>query len=310
MRTLFMKMLSQSNLFQKSYLFFLLILMGGSMTRYAYSQEVINLWGKDEKPYYKENALKEYEKEAYDTTCVFNITEPTLTIYKAKGINTGKAVLILPGGGYSLVAMYHEGFDLAELLAETGITAALLKYRLPNPQSSDQPHLVPLTDARRALKLIREKADEYSINKAEVGVLGFSAGSHLATVLSLWKSDDADENPDFSALIYGVTNLSAKNLKWLEEHLYYRKLTEEEIAENTLLNLVSEDTPPAFLVHAYDDPICKIEETTLYAEKLFENNVSVEMHLFPKGGHGFGIGRKEGGTDQWVPLFINWVKRK
>jgi acetyl esterase/lipase len=305
-----MKILRQTDLFQKHYLLSLLIVLGGSVPLNTYPQEVINLWGKGEKPYYKENALEEYEKEAYGTTCVFNITEPTLTIYKAKGINTGKAVLIIPGGGYSLVAMYHEGFDLAELLAENGITAAILKYRLPNPQSSDQPHLVPLTDARRALKLMREKADAYFINKAEVGVMGFSAGSHLATVLSLWKSDDEDENPNFSALIYGVTNLSADNLKWLEESLYYRKLTEEEIAKNTLLNLVSEDTPPAFLVHAYDDKVCKIEETTLYADKLFENNVAVETHLFPKGGHGFGIGRKADGTDQWVPLFINWVKRK
>jgi acetyl esterase/lipase len=304
------KMLTKPNLYQKTYLLYLLILMGGSVPLNTYPQEVINLWGEGEKPYYKENALQEYEKEAYGTTCVFNITEPTLTIYKAKGINTGKAVLIIPGGGYSLVAMYHEGFDLAELLAENGITAAILKYRLPNPQSSDQPHLVPLTDARRALKLMREKADAYSINKAEVGVMGFSAGSHLATVLSLWKSDDEDENPNFSALIYGVTNLSADNIKWLEESLYYRKLTEEEIAKNTLLNLVSEDTPPAFLVHAYDDKVCKIEETTLYADKLFENNIEVECHLFPKGGHGFGTGRKEDGTDQWVPLFMNWVKRK
>jgi acetyl esterase/lipase len=304
------KMLRQTDVARKKYLLYLLILMGGSVTQNTYPQETINLWGKGEKPHYKENALEEYEKEAYGTTCVFNITEPTLTLYKAKGINTGKAVLIIPGGGYSLVALYHEGFDLAELLADKGITAAVLKYRLPNPQSSEKPHLVPLTDARRALKLIRERADEYSINKAEVGVIGFSAGSHLATVLSLWKSDDEDENPNFAALIYGVTNLSAENLKWLEEQLYYRKLTQEEIAENTLLNLVSKDTPPAFLVHAYDDPECKIEETTLYSDKLFENHVAVETHLFSQGGHGFGIGRKEGGTDQWVPLFINWVKRK
>jgi acetyl esterase/lipase len=242
----------------------------------------------------------------YDTTCVFDITEPTLTLYKAKGLNSGKAVLIIPGGGYSLVALYHEGFDVAELLAENGITAAVLKYRLPNPRSSDRPHRVPLSDARRALKLLREKAAD----DAETGVLGFSAGSHLATVMSLWESGDEDENPDFSALIYGVTNLSEDNLKWLEERLYYRRMTDEEVAQNTLLNLISADTPPAFLVHAYDDKVCNIEESTRYAEQLSEHNIGVEIHLFPKGGHGFGTGRKEDGTDQWVPLFINWVKRQ
>ena len=288
----------------------LIIIIGTLIAQRAYARETMSLWGKGEKPYYKENTLEEYEKEAFGTTCVYNITEPTLTIYKAKGENTGKAVLILPGGGYSLVALYHEGFDVAEILAEQGITAAVLKYRLPNPQSSDQPHLVPLTDARRALKLIRAKADEYSINRTQVGVMGFSAGSHLATVMGLRKSGDPDEVPAFSALIYGVTDLSPENLKWLEESLYHRRMTEEEIAENTLLNQVSENTPPAFLVHAYDDTVCKIKETTRYADELTEHHVEVETHLFPKGGHGFGTGKIEDGTDQWLPLFINWIKRR
>jgi acetyl esterase/lipase len=207
-----------------------------------------------------------------------------------------------------LVALYHEGHDLAKVLAKQGFTAAVLKYRLPNLVTSDQPNLVPLADTRRALKMLRAKADEFGINKNKVGLIGFSAGSHLAAVASLWKSDDREENPDYSALIYGVTNLSEANLQWLEESLYHRKLTEAEIAQNRLLDLVSSDTPPAFLVHAYDDDVCNVEETTLYAQKLFEHNVTVEMHLFPKGGHGFGMGLREDGTDQWVGLFVNWLK--
>ena len=272
------------------------------------AQDIYHLWEGQKKPFYKENKLKEYEKESWGVMCVFNVTEPTLTIYKAEKNNTGKAVIIIPGGGYSLVAVYHEGHDLAKVLAKQGITAAVLKYRLPNPESSDQPHMLPITDARRALKLLRMKADKYGVDKGKVGVMGFSAGSHLSTVLSLWKSDDKEENPDFSVLIYGVTNLSESNLKWLEESLYHRKLTDEEIVQNKLLDLVSKDTPPAFLVHAYDDDVCKVEESTLYAHKLFDHNVLVEMHLFPKGGHGFGMGRKEDGTDQWIPLFVRWLK--
>ena len=287
-----------------SILFFVLITTKGS------AQEVVyKLWEGQEKPFYKENNLKEYEEEAWGTKCVFDITEPTLTVYKAEGDNTGKAVIIIPGGGYELVAMYHEGYDLAEELAKQGITAAVLKYRLPKTESSDQPHLVPLTDARRALKLLRQKAEQYGVNKNRVGVMGFSAGSHLSTVVSLWKSEDKMENPDFSALIYGVTNLKEDNLQWLEESLYYRKLTKKEIAQNKLLDLVSEDTPPAFLVHAYDDDVCHVTETTLYAEKLFEHKVMAEMHLFPKGGHGFGMGREKDGTDQWVPLFVSWLRK-
>jgi len=286
----------------------ILLIISFVLSRQSAAQEEYKLWEFQNKPFFKENNLKEYEKEAWGTLCVYNITEPTLTIYAAKGENTGKSVIIIPGGGYSLVALYHEGHDLAKVLAAQGITAAVLKYRLPDSLTSDQPHLVPLADTRRALKLLRSKAPLYNIDKEKVGVMGFSAGSHLATVASLRKSDDIDENPNFSALIYGVTNLTEANLKWLEESLYYRKLTEEEIEQNTLLNLVAEDTPPAFLVHAYDDEICHVTESTLYAQKLFENNVMAEMHLFPKGGHGFGLGRKKDGTDQWVQLFINWLK--
>lgn len=284
------------------FLLFLLLFQFGS------GQEIYKLWKIGGKPNYKENNLKEYEKEVWGTQCVFNITEPTLTIYKAKGNNTGKAVIIIPGGGYELVAMYHEGYDLAKALAKQGINAAVLKYRLPNPISSDKPHLVPLSDGRKALKILHEKADEYNIDTNQIGVLGFSAGSHLATVLSLWKSAEQNENPDFSALIYGVTNLSKDNLSWLEKSLYHRELTPKEIEENTLLNLVSEDTPPSFMVHAYDDDVCKVEETTLYAQELFENNIMAETHIFPKGGHGFGMGKASDGTDQWVSLFVNWLK--
>ncbi|MBB6459043.1 alpha/beta hydrolase [Flammeovirga kamogawensis] len=273
------------------------------------AQEVIHLWEGQEKPFYKENDLKEYEEEAYGTTCVFDITEPTLTVFKAKGKNTGKAVVIIPGGGYGLVAMYHEGYDLAKALSKSGITAAVLKYRLPNPKSSDTPWLVPITDARRSLKLMRAISNKYGFKKDKVGVMGFSAGGHLATVATLWPSEDIEERPNFSAFIYGVTDLSDANKEWLENDLYYRKMTPEEIEQNTLLNFVSKDTPPAFLVHAYDDDICFIKETTLYTEKMHKVGAAVETHIFPVGGHGFGAGREVDGTNQWVDLFINWTKR-
>ena len=105
------------------------------------------------------------------------------------------------------------------------------------------------------------------------------------------------------------TNLSEENQKWLENSHYHRKLTEKEITQNTLLDLISKDTRPAFLVHAYDDEICGVEESLLYAKKCAEHGVPVEMHLFPNGGHGFGMGRKEDGTAQWVELFAEWMKR-
>jgi acetyl esterase/lipase len=273
------------------------------------AQDIYNIWDGEEKPHYKENTLKEYEKvSSFGVVCAYDVTEPTLTVYTAEGENSRKAVILIPGGGYSLVAIYHEGHDLAKILAKQGITTAVLKYRLPKTESSDRPHLVPLSDTRRALKLLRTHTEKYGFETDKLGVMGFSAGSHLATVAGLWKSDDEEENPNFLGLIYGVTDLDATNLKWLEDDLYHRKLTGEEKTQNTLLNLVSKDTPPAFLAHAYDDDVCNVKESTLYAERCVELGVPVEMHLFPRGGHGFGVGRKEDGTDQWVQLFVSWLK--
>jgi acetyl esterase/lipase len=241
---------------------------------------------------------------------VTNVVEPTLTVFRAKGTNSGIGVVIIPGGNYSVVAIHHEGHDVARALADRGIVGAVLKYRLPDPKSSNEPGMVPPSDASRALKILRGLSANYGIQKGKVGVLGFSAGSHLATIVSLWKSQDPDENPAFSGLIYGVTNPSEENTRWLEEGLYFRKLTAEERARNRLLDLVNKTTPSAFLVHAYDDDTCKVEESTLYAQRLFENKVPVEMHLFAKGGHGFGLGRRTEGTDQWLPLFVSWLLRQ
>ncbi|NQZ78316.1 MAG: alpha/beta hydrolase [Ekhidna sp.] len=275
----------------------------------AIGQEEFDLWKSGETPYSKENDLVEYEKEMWGTRCLFDITNPTLTIYPAMDKSAGKAVLIIPGGGYEMVAIQHEGHDIAKRLAENGITACVLKYRIPQPASSTDPHLVPLTDARKALSMLRAKADAFDFDPEKTGVMGFSAGSHLATVMGLWKSDKAEENPNFSCLVYGITDLSNENKKWLEESLYHRSLSDGEVEQNTLLNLVDAQTPPAFLVHAYDDDVCYVRETTMYADKLRENNIGIEMHLFETGGHGFGMGRRSDGTDQWMPLFMNWLKR-
>ncbi|MFY0624908.1 MAG: alpha/beta hydrolase [Reichenbachiella sp.] len=277
--------------------------------QYAQAQKAINLWSSGEKPFYIENDLVEIEIEVWGTTCAQNVTEPTLTIFESIGENSGKAVLVIPGGGYGVVAMYHEGYDVAKKLSKAGITAAVLKYRLPNPKSSNEPENVPLSDARQAIKLFRSKSQELGFDKRKVGVLGFSAGSHLATIMGIWKSSNEEENPDFSVLIYGVTVPSEENIKWLEKDLYHRKMTPEEIEKNNILAQVNKETPPAFLVHSYDDRTCPVEESTAYAAVLKKYGVPVEMHLFEKGDHGFGLGRASDGTDQWVDLCIGWIQR-
>jgi acetyl esterase/lipase len=157
--------------------------------------------------------------------------------------------------------------------------------------------------------LLGSRGEAYGIHANKVGLMGFSAGSHLATVASVWIAEEPQQRPDFSALIYGVSHLSVENREWLEKTLYHRKLTEAEIKKNTLLEHVSADTPPAFLVHALDDDVCHYTESTLYAEALSRHGVKVEMHLFANGGHGFGLGRDGDGTSQWIELAANWIKR-
>jgi acetyl esterase/lipase len=218
-------------------------------------------------------------------------------------------VVVLPGGGYESEAVYYEGFEIAQALAERGTTAAALKYRLPNPETARHPEKVPLSDVRQALHLLRTKQADFQFKATRFGVLGFSAGSHLATVASVNRVAEPTQNPDFSILIYGVSRLTPENLQWLETTLYHRELTKDEIARETLLERVDKSTPPAFLVHALDDDVCHFSESTLYAEALTRHGVDAELHLFAHGGHGFGAGRDHDGTGQWLDLAANWLDR-
>ncbi len=270
-----------------------------------FSQDKYELWEEGMMPYHKDNNIKEYEKEAWGTKCALNVTIPELTVYPAKGENSGYSVIICPGGGYTLEAIYHEGHDVARVLSDNGITAAVLKYRLPLKESSNQPQLLPITDLQRALEMMREMSDKYGLIKNKVGVMGFSAGAHL----SAFACSKNLQRPDFALLVYGCPRLNEENIKWLEKDLYHRKMTPIEFEENNLIERVNQNNPPTFLVHSLDDETCHYKETTLYAEALRTYEVPNEVHLFPTGGHGFGLGRKEDGTDQWIKLAINWIKR-
>ena len=273
------------------------------------AQEVINLWA-EQPPYSKPNSLKETVIESWGVPCAKNVTNPTLTVYRAQGDHSDRAMIILPGGGYALESIVAEGQRIAEYLSSKGIVAAVLKYRLPLTEASDQPHLLPITDARRAIALMKSIAGDYGFDSSHVGIMGFSAGGHLAAAVSVLTSEQPNENPGFSALIYPVTTLSAENQKWLEESLFHRKLTDEERKQYELAANVTKLTPPAFLLHAYDDDVVPIEESLLYAKALAHVGQDVELHLFAHGGHGFGPGRPGDGTSQWLSLLANWIKRQ
>jgi acetyl esterase/lipase len=279
------------------------------ITQPLFAVEVIEIWT-GIPPHYKDNSLEEYVKESWGVPCAHNITKPTLSVYPASGENSGRAMIVLPGGGYVLESIHAEGRQIAEFLSSRGITAAVLKYRLPLKEASDQPHLAPITDARRAVSLMKSMAERHGFERSKVGIMGFSAGGHLATAVSVLSSENEDENPDFSGLIYPVTTLSHENQKWLEEDLFHRSMTDQEKRKYSLVDHVSDRTPPAFVLHAYDDDVVPISESLVYAAALFEAGGQVEAHFFAKGGHGFGPGRAEDGTAQWLDLLADWIKRQ
>lgn len=273
------------------------------------AQEVMPLWT-GSPPYSKPNALKETVIQSWGVPCVKNVTNPRLSVYRAQGDLSGHAMIILPGGGYAVESFVAEGQRIAEYLSSKGIVAAVLRYRLPVREVSDQPHLLPVADARRAIVLMKSRAGEYGFDASRVGIMGFSAGGHLAASVSVWTAEEPNENPDFSALIYPVTTLSAANRKWLEESLFHRQMTDEEMQRYDLVGNVTESTPCAFLLHAYDDDVVPVEESLLYARALADAGQHVEIHLFARGGHGFGTGRDADGTSQWLDLLANWIKRQ
>lgn len=286
-----------------------LVLISSIIPLAAHAQKIIPIWGSEAPPLSIPHELEEYDAECWGEPCVHQVVNPTLTLYFPENPTNANAVIVLPGGGYEVEAIEHEGHRIANTLAEQGTVAAVLKYRLPNPVTSSRPEKVPLADVRKALSLLRQHPEIQQRGIERFGVMGFSAGSHLATVASLFPSLDEAQNPDFSMLIYGVTRLTPENLEWLEKTLYHRTMTPSEIADMTLLNQVTATTPPAFMVHSLDDDVCHYSETTLYAEALTEQGIEAEVHLFARGGHGFGPGRAEDGTDQWLQLASAWLNR-
>jgi len=254
-------------------------------------------------------------EETYEGKRVRNVSEAEMYVYLPKiGINTGAAVVICPGGGYMIEAMDHEGYELAEWLTTQGVAGIVLKYRLP--YGHDQ---IPLEDAQRALRIVRQKAAEWGINPAKIGIAGSSAGGHLASTagtrfdLGKPESNDAIEKyscrPDFMLLLYPVitfneefghmgsrTNLIGTGNKWELVEKYSNELH------------VTPQTPPTFLILADDDGGVPPRNSIEFYMALKKNKIPAEMHIFRDGGHGFGMTKKNLPVDQWPNLFAQWMK--
>ena len=266
----------------------------------------IDLWPEGSIPLSIPNAIQE-KAEVTDITRISKVQVPQLEVFLPnKKSATGQAVIICPGGGYARLSYDWEGTDFAKLLNTHGIAAFVLKYRLPDSLSSSHPDQVPLLDAKQAIRIVRAKAQEWNINPNHVGIMGFSAGGHLAATLSTHIEEGT--RPNFAILVYPVISMdksiahigSRNNLIGLQPTADLIKLYSNEFQ-------VSAQTPPTFMVHATDDNSVPVENSLLYYQALKKNNVPAEMHVFPTGGHGFGLGLGKGALEKWPLLLFDWL---
>lgn len=257
----------------------------------------------------KENAVTKD-----NVTRISKVSVPTLTVYKPVNAN-GMSVIICPGGGYGILAFDKEGTRVAEEMNKWGITAFVLKYRLPDDTTNIDRSLAPLQDAQQAVRLVRSKATEWGLKKDKIGIMGFSAGGHLASTAATHFASNADATnkdtssvrPDFAVLIYPVISFdSTITHKGSRNNLVGATASAEQIKLYSNELQVTAKTPPSFLVHAGDDGAVPVENSIRYYQACIKYKVPAEMHLYPKGGHGFGMNNKTT-TDNWMERLKNWV---
>lgn len=243
------------------------------------------------------------------------VSRPTLTVYlPAAGKSNGTAVIICPGGGYDHLAFTHEGTDVGRALSEMGIAAFVLKYRLPSDETMVDKTIGPLQDAQRAIQLVRQRAADWGVNPAKVGIMGFSAGGHLASTAGTHFEKAYIDNgshislrPDFMVLLYPVISFNySYTHHGSRDNLIGTHPDTALIREYSNELQVTAATPPTFIIHAEDDNVVPVVNTLYFYEALQRNGVLAEMHIYPKGGHGFGM-HNSTTKDEWMDRLRNWM---
>jgi acetyl esterase/lipase len=246
--------------------------------------------------------------------CISGSYKPALIIFRPEINANGLSIILCPGGGYEKLALEHEGTEVAQSLTKLGITVFVLKYRLPGevPAGDDMPS--PLKDFITAYKTVQEKSSEWGINPSSVGIMGFSAGGHLASlassILSSQQKKEGLQNtfpPLFTILIYPVisfqddiTHIGSR------ERFIGKAVSMNDIRRYSSNNTVTQSSPPTFLVHCSDDLIVSVENSLLYYKACLKHNVSVEMHVYAKGGHGFGM-HNDFINEKWMDRLESWL---
>ena len=261
---------------------------------------------REENEVYKDNELQSTS----------DVTVPTISIFTPTDVKAnGTAVIIFPGGGYSHLSMNKEGKKVAKWLNSFGITAYLLKYRMPSDLTMRDKTIGPLQDAQEAVRMVRRNAKKWNLDSNKIGVIGFSAGGHLAATLSTNFSeityeslDNTSPRPDFTILIYPV--ISMKNEianKGSKEKLLGLNPSGELIKKFSSDLNVNSTTPNTFIAHATDDQSVPVENSINYYLALKNNKIQCELHLYEKGGHGFGLGVLDT-SKNWTQDCENWMK--
>ncbi|WP_217358031.1 alpha/beta hydrolase [Alteromonas pelagimontana] len=270
---------------------------------------VISLW-QDEIPNHKMSSETEKYVISDGILKVEQVQNPEMEVFlPSQRSATGQAVIICPGGGYGILAYDWEGRDVAKALNAKGIAGIVLKYRLPSAASSIELHKSPLLDAQRAITLTREHAKSWNIDKHRIGIMGFSAGGHLASTAGTHFNNDT--RPDFMVLIYPVISMQ-DNMTSSQSRSRDALLGKHP--DNALKDFYSNEkhvntnTPPTFIVHASDDDAISVDHSLVMYSALQKKQVPVEMHIYPKGGHGFGLGIGQGYLSSWPDRLFDWME--
>jgi len=279
---------------------------------------IIPLWDGDP-PNFRETG----ETVVWDTSDIVgvrNVQKPDLAVFLPSKRNaTGEAVIICPGGGYHALAYDWEGIDIARWLNSRGIAAFVLKYRLPVASCNIVRHESPLMDAKRATRIVRSGAAAWNVDPGRIGIMGFSAGGHLASTLSTHfdhgdpASPDPVERvscrPDFSILMYPVISFTGEFT-----HSGSRTALLGEDPDPSLVKYfsnelqVTDDTPPAILIHSGDDRGVPVENSIVYYEALRAHQVPAELHIYPYGGHGYSLAVGKGHLSTWPDRVVQWIR--
>lgn len=308
----------------------------------ASAQQTIPLYETGKIPNARETTVKEvthsFESNGKQIRFIVDVSMPELTIYlPEKSKATGMAVIICPGGGYSGVAIDHEGHDIARKLNQHGIAGFVLKYRMPKSSIVDNKEYVPLQDAQRAIQVVRENARKWGIKPNKIGIMGSSAGGHLASTAGTHYRQQRIDNPkktslrpDFMILNYPVISfadslthygsrfnlvgkMSQEELDKImadwehsEQKLAAQAIDAEKIKEYSNELQVTDDTPPTFITHANDDNVVKVQNSILFIAALQQHKIPVESFFYARGGHGYGMDNPTAGVD-WMERCIPWL---